>query len=172
MWQDVVANDDILHVVEEAPLNEIQQYIAEEYVAHYKEGEISRRGMLRRIAYLSGSAALAVGFLKSAGIDTTADEVLAAGPDATPASQGNAVTVQPDDPAIRAGWIVYKAQDGEPLMGYLARPAGVGQQYPGILQVHENRGPTEHHQDVARRFAKAGFVPLLPDRVSRDGGNG
>jgi carboxymethylenebutenolidase len=153
-------------------VNDFQQYIAAEYVEHYKEGEISRRGMLRRVAYLTGGAALAVGFLKSLGIDTTAEEVLAAGPDATPASQGNAVTVQPDDPAIRAGWIVYQAADGAPLIGYLVRPAGVGQQYPGILQIHENRGPTEHHQDVARRFAKEGFVTLLPDLVSRDGGYG
>jgi len=153
-------------------LNEFQEYIAEEYVDHYKEGEISRRGMLRRVAYLTGGAVMAVGFLRGLGIDVTADEVLAAGPDATPASEGNALTVQPDDPAIRAGWIIYQGMDGAPLIGYLARPAGVGEQYPGVLHVHENRGPTEHHQDVARRFAKQGFVALLPDLVSRDGGYG
>ena len=153
-------------------MNDLQQYIAAEYVEHYRDGEISRRGMLRRVAYLTGGAVLAVGFLKSVGIEVTADEVLAAGPDAAPASLGNAVTVQPDDPAIRAGWTIYQAEDGAPLIGYLARPAGVGQRYPGILQVHENRGPTEHHQDVARRLAKDGFVSLLPDLVSRAGGLG
>src|SRR5204862_5479098 len=109
------------HALEEAALNEFQQYIAEEYVDHYKEGEISRRGMLRRVAYLTGGAVMAVGFLRGLGIDVTADEVLAAGPDATPASEGNAVTVQPDDPAIRAGWIIYQGMDGAPLIGYLAR---------------------------------------------------
>ena len=153
-------------------MNYFQRYIAEEYVEHYKEGEISRRGMLRRVMFLVGGAAMAVGFLKEMGVDATAEEVLAAGPDALPASQGNAVTIQPDDPAIRAGWIIYTADDGAPLIGYLARPADTSQKYPGILQVHENRGPTDHHQDVARRFAKEGFVTLLPDLLSRSGGLG
>jgi carboxymethylenebutenolidase len=153
-------------------MNYFQRYIAEEYVEHYKEGEMSRRGMLRRVAFLAGGAAMAVGFLKELGIDTSAEEVLAAGPDALPTSAGNAVTVQPDDPAIRAGWIVYKADDGAAIIGYLARPADMSQKYPGVLHIHENRGPTDHHQDLARRFAKEGFVALLPDLLSRNGGLG
>jgi carboxymethylenebutenolidase len=153
-------------------LNYFQRYIAEEYVDHYKDGEMSRRSMLRRVMFLAGGAAMAVGFLKEMGVNVTAEEVLAAGPDTLPASQGNAVTVQPDDPAIRAGWIIYTADDGAPLIGYLARPADMSLKYPGIIQVHENRGPTDHHQDVARRFAKEGFVALLPDLLSRAGGLG
>lgn len=153
-------------------MNYFQRYIAEEYVEHYKGGEMSRRGMLRRVFFLAGGAAMAVGFLKELGVDATAEEVLAAGPDALPTSADNAVTIQPDDPAIRAGWIVYQADDGAPLIGYLARPADMGQKYPGVLHIHENRGPTDHHQDVARRFAKEGFVALLPDLLSRQGGLG
>ena len=111
-------------------MNESQEYIAEEYVEHYKEGEISRRGMLRRVAYLTGGAALAVGFLKSLGIDVTADEVLAAGTDATQASQGNAVTVQPDDPDPPGGWIVYQGAGRRAADRLPGRPAGVGRPYP------------------------------------------
>jgi carboxymethylenebutenolidase len=35
---------------------------------------------------------------------------------------------------------------------------------------HENRGLTEHIKDVARRLAKAGYVALALDLLSRDGG--
>jgi carboxymethylenebutenolidase len=153
-------------------LNDLQQYVAVEYIEHYKAGEVSRRGMLRRIALILGSAALAVGYLEQHGISTTAEEVLAAGPEMAPASQGNAVTVQPDDPAIRGGWVVYPSGDGAPILGYLVRPADMSQKYPGLLHIHENRGPTDHHQDLARRFAKEGFVVLLPDLLSRAGGLG
>jgi carboxymethylenebutenolidase len=36
--------------------------------------------------------------------------------------------------------------------------------------IHENRGLTEHIRDVARRFAKVGYVGLAPDMLSRTGG--
>ena len=35
---------------------------------------------------------------------------------------------------------------------------------------HENRGTGPHYEDVARRFAKAGFVGLSLDLLSRQGG--
>ena len=54
-------------------------------------------------------------------------------------------------------------------MGYLAQPAAEGV-YPAILVCHENRGLTPHIQDVARRFAKAGYVALAIDLLSREGG--
>jgi carboxymethylenebutenolidase len=54
-------------------------------------------------------------------------------------------------------------------MAYLARPAAGGA-YPAILVCHENRGLNPHIEDVARRFAKAGYVALAPDLLSREGG--
>jgi carboxymethylenebutenolidase len=39
-----------------------------------------------------------------------------------------------------------------------------------VLVCHENRGLTPHIRDVARRFAKAGYVALAPDLLSREGG--
>ena len=55
-------------------------------------------------------------------------------------------------------------------MGYLARPSNEIPA-PVILVCHENRGLTPHIQDVARRFAKAGYVGLAVDLLSRQGGS-
>jgi carboxymethylenebutenolidase len=40
-----------------------------------------------------------------------------------------------------------------------------------ILVCHENRGLTDHIRDVARRLAKAGYVALAVDLLSRQGGS-
>ena len=42
--------------------------------------------------------------------------------------------------------------------------------YPAIVVVHENRGLVEPNMDIARRYAKEGYVALVPDLVSRAGG--
>ncbi len=152
-------------------MNDFQRYVAEEYVEQYRDGHMSRRSMLRHVGLIAGSAALAVGFLKELGVETTAEEILAAEPEPAPVSQRSAVTVAPDDPAIRAGWIVFPASDGAPIIGYLARPAALGAA-PGIVVVHQNRGPNEHILDVARRFARDGFAALAVDLLSRSGGLG
>ncbi len=55
------------------------------------------------------------------------------------------------------------------ISAYLAKPAAEGT-YPGVIVIHENRGLTDHIKDVARRLAKAGYVALAPDLVSRSGG--
>lgn len=81
----------------------------------------------------------------------------------------NPVTVQPTDPAITGAGMVEFAGPAGRLLGYLARPAGAGP-HPLLIVVHENRGLTPHIQDVARRAAKAGYVALAPDLLSRAGG--
>ena len=82
-------------------------------------------------------------------------------------------TVSPDDPAVAAGPVEIPAS-GEPLsdatlFGYLSRPAAEGA-YPVILVCHENRGLTPHIEDVTRRLAKANYVGLAVDLLSRQGG--
>src|SRR5205823_2155624 len=42
--------------------------------------------------------------------------------------------------------------------------------YAGLIVIHENRGLTEHIQDVVRRAAKEGFIALGVDLLSRQGG--
>jgi len=78
------------------------------------------------------------------------------------------VTVKPDDPAISAGSIEFPGLVST-LQGYLATPAG-GETYPAILLLHDASGLSEHMRDVARRFAKIGYVTLAPDLLSRSGG--
>src|SRR4029077_2847723 len=41
---------------------------------------------------------------------------------------------------------------------------------PAVTVVHENRGLVEHHKDVSRRLATAGYVGLAIDLVSPQGG--
>ena len=55
-------------------------------------------------------------------------------------------------------------------MGYLSRPAKEGG-FPVVLVCHENRGLTDHIEDVTRRLAKAGYVALAVDLLSRQGGS-
>ncbi|HLY23151.1 MAG TPA: dienelactone hydrolase family protein [bacterium] len=78
------------------------------------------------------------------------------------------VTVKPDDPAISAGSVEFPGLVST-LQGYLATPAG-GETYPAILLLHDASGLSEHMRDVARRFAKIGYVTLAPDLLSRSGG--
>ena len=53
---------------------------------------------------------------------------------------------------------------------YLSRPKGDAK-LGAIIVIHENRGLVDHIKDVARRFAKDGFVALAPDLLSRVGGS-
>jgi len=57
------------------------------------------------------------------------------------------------------------------MYGYLAIPQRARQALqPGVLVLHENRGLVEHIRDVTRRVAKAGYVALGVDLLSRQGG--
>jgi carboxymethylenebutenolidase len=60
------------------------------------------------------------------------------------------------------------SSDGFQMKGYLARPKASAT-YPGVIVLHEAFGLVDHEQDVARRFANAGFIALAPDIYSRVG---
>jgi carboxymethylenebutenolidase len=77
-------------------------------------------------------------------------------------------SVPEGDPALITGEVTFPSQ-GDEVMAYLARPAEDGV-YPAILVCHENRGLTLHIRDVARRFAKEGYVALALDLLTREGG--
>jgi len=78
------------------------------------------------------------------------------------------ITVTPTDPAITASSIEFPGLI-MPIQAYVAAPVG-GETYPGILMLHDADGLSEHARDVARRLAKAGYVALAPDLLSRLGG--
>ncbi|MEP7205867.1 MAG: dienelactone hydrolase family protein [Casimicrobiaceae bacterium] len=149
-------------------MSDLKGYLAEEIVEDYVAGRVSRRQALRVLTGLTG-AALAVSALEAAGAAGAAGPPLPKAeaspqPDAT----GISVRVAPDDPAVRAGAIRFAAADAE-ITGYLARPAETGA-HPIVLVCHENRGLTPHIEDVARRLAKAGYVGMAVDLLSREGG--
>jgi carboxymethylenebutenolidase len=89
---------------------------------------------------------------------------------AAAATQGQAkgpLTVAATDPAVEATDITI--QGDTTILAYMAKPKAAGT-YPGVIVIHENRGLTDHIKDVARRFAKAGFIAIAPDLASRNGG--
>jgi carboxymethylenebutenolidase len=57
------------------------------------------------------------------------------------------------------------------LFAHLAKPKRDSTDpIPAVLVIHENRGLTEHIKDVTRRVARAGYVALGIDLLSRQGG--
>jgi carboxymethylenebutenolidase len=123
----------------------------EELLREYEEGKISRRDFMRQAVVVTGSVAAANSIIGS-----------------LLPRDSHAAQVDPNDPAILTHNVAYESKVG-PVSGYLARPVKAGQ-YPGLIVIHENRGLDDHVRDVARRFAKEGYVALAPDFLSRQGG--
>jgi carboxymethylenebutenolidase len=86
---------------------------------------------------------------------------------AVPGAQ-SPLSVPEGDPDLETGDVTFSSQDAE-ITAYLARPVAEGV-YPAVMICHENRGLTDHIRDVARRFAKVGYVAIAPDLLSREGG--
>ena len=116
------------------------------------DGRISRREFLQKSTLAAGSvvAANALG-------------------DLIGAAPANAAQVDLGDPALASAEIKFAATDGATVTGYMSRPKGDGK-YPAVIVIHEWRGQNDHIRDVARRLAKAGYVALAPDLLSRLGG--
>jgi carboxymethylenebutenolidase len=122
-----------------------------ELIREYEEGRISRREFIRQAMVVTGSLAAANSLISS-----------------LLPTKSHAAQVAPDDPAILTHNVQYEGK-ARPVFAYLARPVKAGQ-YPGLIVIHENRGLDDHVRDVARRFAKEGYVALAPDFLSRQGG--
>jgi carboxymethylenebutenolidase len=117
-----------------------------------KEEGLSRREFIQRSAILTGSLTAAAAITDPLG-----------------SSKAYAAQVDPSDPALASSDVKFNSTDGTSVSGYLTRPKGDGS-HPAIVVIHENRGLNEHIRDVARRLAKAGYVALAPDLLSRQGG--
>ena len=162
-------------------MNLFQRYLAEEFAEDYEEGRLSRRDALKMIASVTGSLIAANSILaacappEETGVPQTEGPAVASTIQPAATSQSTVAvptqgTVLPDDPAVIASEIQFQSSDGASLIGYLAQPSS-GELAPVILVCHENRGLTPHIQDVTRRFAKAGYVGLAVDLLSREGGS-
>lgn len=146
------------------------RYVAEEFAEDYREGELQRREFLRRMTLLGGGVVGARTLIASLGIAGVSAAELAQAQTAPPQPDkaSGAGMVDPRDPGITVGPITYGAR-GFTHLAYVARPVGIAPA-PGVLVIHENRGLQPHIQDIARRLAKAGYIAMAPDLVSRIGG--
>ena len=125
----------------------------------YVDGAFKRRELFDRVAKYTGSMAAAIATLSSY------EEVQAQTTPTVPPG----VRVAPDDPAIDARDVTFPGPASS-LYGYLAMPKSMKDNQPGVIVVHENRGLTDYIKDVTRRVAKAGFVGVSVDLLSRQGG--
>jgi len=175
-------------------LNDMQRYLVEEEAEKWQEGRITRRELLRRVGLIVGGAAAANSVLLSIGCnpDTpqaaptgTSTAASAASTSTLPTAGGSAPTaaqgslspyhVPEDSPDVKASMVDIPSSDASvKLKGYVATSAvpQMGMAKPaGVLVIHENRGLTPHIEDVVRRLAKANFVALCVDLISRQGGS-
>src|SRR2546427_2661429 len=58
---------------------------------------------------------------------------------------------------------------GTMIAAYDARPEAPGR-YPVVVVISGFTGNSEHHKDVVRRFAHAGYYAISPELYQRDGG--
>jgi carboxymethylenebutenolidase len=120
----------------------------------YCHGEIDRREFMRRASVMTigGVSALAM-----------ATSLLP--------RYAEAQTISFTDERIKANYVNYASPGGNSgeMRGYLVQPVGDGPFTP-VLVIHENRGLNPHIEDVARRFAAAGFLALAPDGLAPAGG--
>jgi carboxymethylenebutenolidase len=126
----------------------------EELMKEQNRGSITRREFFQKGVILAGGVTVAA---------SLADSVGSIG--------AYAAQVDSNDPALATADVKFTSIDGTSVSGYLTRPKDSGN-YPAIVVIHENRGLNDHIRDVARRFAKAGYVALAPDLLSREGGTG
>jgi carboxymethylenebutenolidase len=126
----------------------------------YVDGAFNRRELIQRVASYTGSiaaAVVAVGGFSEAQADST------------PACPVDA-SVPADAPDLDVSDIQFPGDAGM-IFGHLAFPRTTDAQiFPGVIVVHENRGLVDHIKDVTRRVARAGFVGLGVDLLSRQGG--
>jgi carboxymethylenebutenolidase len=165
-------------------LGKFERYLVEEFYDDYREGSISRRTFIRRVAFITGSMAAASTAMLAVGcqpieVPAATDPIPEA--EETPTAQAEAeaeagavpgaqspLSVPEGDPELATEDVTFTSQDAE-ITAYLARPVAEGT-YPAVMVCHENRGLTPHIRDVARRFAKQGYVAIAPDLLAREGG--
>ena len=125
----------------------------------YIDGGLNRRALMRRLAGLTGGAAAAMAVLEREGLAQVSQQACPAG-----------IKVDESDKSVQ--WQDVTFPSGQAKIGaILARPAGQSSPQPAVIVIHENRGLTDHIRDVTRRAAKAGFVALGVDLLSRQGGS-
>lgn len=124
----------------------------------YVDGAFGRRELFNRVAKYTGGMAAAVAALSGF-------EELNAQPSACPAG----IRVPADAEDLMVQDVEFPGEGGK-VFGHFAYSRNLTEPQPGVIVIHENRGLVEHIKDVTRRAARAGFVALGVDLLSRQGG--
>ena len=130
-----------------------------ELIHLYVDGAFPRRELIARVTKMLGSGAAATAALGGY------SELLAQAQQACPAG----IQVPLDAPDIVAGDVQFRGQDST-IYAHFAYPRNFTGRLPGVIVIHENRGLVDHIKDVCRRTARAGFMAVAPDLLSRQGG--
>jgi carboxymethylenebutenolidase len=169
-------------------LGKFEKYLIEEFFDDYRAGAMSHGTFTRRVAFITGSMGAASAAMLLVGC--TPEEVpRSTDPMPTPSPSPSAAGTDPATgtgtlgpvpgaksplsvpegaPGLATKTVRFPA-GGTDISAYLARPES-GAAGPAVLICHENRGLTPHIEDVARRFARAGYAALALDLLSREGG--
>ena len=132
----------------------------EELVHLYVDGAFSRRELMARLSKYAGGTAAGAVALAELGVGEAEAQIV-----------GRAVNSVPEGaPGIQTRTVTFTGQ-GAKLIAYMAWPDPLPPgKLPGVMVIHENRGLVDHIKDVTRRVAKAGYVGLAIDLLSRQGG--
>ncbi len=124
----------------------------------FEDGQLNRRQLVERLTKYTGSVAAAVAAIDAAGLAEAQTLQCPAGvqvPDSDPALLNQMLTISGEGPLF-----VYQSVQTD--WATTRRPA--------VVVIHENRGLTDYVKDVTRRLAKAGYVAIAVDLLSRQGG--
>ena len=126
-----------------------------EAYSQFIHGEIDRRSFLNRVNKVAVSSVAAAAMVEQLMPNYAAGQ-----------------QVSPTDARLKTEYATVPSPSGHgTIKGYLVRPASAGNnKLPSILVVHENRGLNPHIEDIARRFALAGFMAFAPDALTSMGG--
>ena len=165
-------------------LGKFEKYLIEEFFDDYRAGDMTHGTFTRRVAFITGSMAATSAAMLLVGctpeeVPRSSDPMPTSAPSSSAAANGtmaagavpgakSPLSVPEGAAGLMTSTVTFPS-GGAGISGYLARPGG-GAAGPAVLVCHENRGLTPHIQDVARRFAKAGYSALAVDLLSREGG--
>ena len=139
----------------------MREYLVEEELEHYRFGWITRREFIRRAVLIGVSVASASAMVQS----------VKPSPVAASSAQASPFHVDEDDRSVSSQQMWYTAADGTQIFAYEAWPADaqMDASHPGVVVIHQNTGLVPQIMDVARRFAKQGYMAIAPDLISRVG---
>lgn len=133
----------------------------------YIDGAFSRRELVKRVARKTGGVAAALVALQAFDLPRASAQCL------------DDVRIPEGAADLQTQMVEFPGEAGI-VFAYLARPLSplnpprgrslVAATLPAVMVIHENRGLNEHTKDVTRRVARAGYVGLGIDLVSRQGG--